>query len=46
MPGVLKLPSGDPMEEKKKPWENPGSGGGQFSSGIYELETRFTVTVR
>ncbi|CAM4606925.1 unnamed protein product [Leuciscus chuanchicus] len=28
---------GDLME-KKKPWENPGSVGGQFSSGIYELE--------
>jgi len=31
---------------KKKPWENPGSIGGQFSSGVYELEAKFTVTVR
>jgi len=30
---------------KKKPWENPGSVGGQFSSGVYELEAKFTVTV-
>jgi len=33
-----KTPSDDPME-------NPGSVGGQFSSGVYELEAKFTVTV-
>jgi len=40
-----KTPSDDPME-KKKPWENPGSVGGQFSSDVYELEAIFSVTVR
>jgi len=33
-------------EWKKKPWKNPGSVRGQFSSGVCELEARFTVTVR
>jgi len=33
------------MEKKKKPWENPGSIGGQFSSGVYELEAGFTVSI-
>jgi len=42
-----KTPSDHPME-KKKPWENPGSVGVyvMFSSGVYELEAKFTVTVR
>jgi len=42
-----KTPSEDPMEKKKKkPWKNPSSVGGQFSSGVCELEAKFTVTVR
>jgi len=41
-----KTPSDDPMEKKKKPWENPGLVRGQFSSGVYELEAKFTVTAR
>jgi len=30
-------------KKKKKLLENPGSVGGQFSSGVYELEAKFTV---
>ena len=40
-----KTPSGDLME-KKKTWENPGSVGGQFSSGVYELETGFNCKIK
>jgi len=35
------------MEKKKKinkPWENPGSVRGQFSSDIYEVEAAFLNT--
>jgi len=33
-------------KKQKKPWENPCSVGGQFSSGVNELEAEFTVTVK
>jgi len=33
-------------KKNKKTMENPGSVGGQISSGVYKLEAGFTVTVR
>jgi len=34
------------MEKKKKHWENPDLVGGQFFSGIYELEARFNCKIQ
>jgi len=44
--GCPKTPSGDSMERRKKNLGRTQAQSGTSSFGVYELEARFTVTVR